>query len=88
MATKEERELTAAEGNKIIDLLQNVDEEMSEPSNNDIPVQELDPFSPKIYALLDKINEMEHDEKCVIFSQWTSFLVSRKFRNVGTMTAQ
>lgn len=30
--------------------------------------------SPKHQALLDTIDEMEHDEKGVIFSQWTSHL--------------
>lgn len=30
--------------------------------------------SPKVQALMDAIREMEHDEKGVIFSQWTGFL--------------
>lgn len=54
--------------------------------------------SPKLKVLFDLIDEMEPDEKGVVFSQWTSFLdiVQREMEKLGhtftridgTMTAQ
>ncbi|GKZ00183.1 hypothetical protein MPSEU_000971300 [Mayamaea pseudoterrestris] len=41
--------------------------------------------SPKMQAMLDVIDEMQDDEKCVIFSQWTSMLnlIAADFRDLG-----
>jgi SWI/SNF-related matrix-associated actin-dependent regulator of chromatin subfamily A3 len=41
--------------------------------------------SPKVQAVLDDINEMQPDEKGVVFSQWTSMLdiVAAEFSDLG-----
>ena len=59
------RKMTAKDGNRMIDHLQNA------KSDNDERLT-LEGNSPKIEALLDAIAAMENDSKGVIFSQWTA----------------
>lgn len=58
--------VTAMDGNRMIEHLQNVAK-----SEKDERLR-VHSHSPKIRELLSTIKTMDHDEKGVIFSQWTS----------------
>jgi non-specific serine/threonine protein kinase len=45
-----------------------------QPKKEQVVIDRGDEIAPKVQALLDAIDEMKHDEKGVIFSQWTSYL--------------
>mmetsp|Transcript_48711 Transcript_48711/g.54492 ORF Transcript_48711/g.54492 Transcript_48711/m.54492 type:complete len:756 (-) Transcript_48711:139-2406(-) len=60
--------VTAMDGNRMIEHLQNVAK-----SEKDERLR-VHSHSPKVRELLSTIKTMGHDEKGVIFSQWTSFL--------------
>jgi DNA repair protein RAD5 len=69
---KKNDRITVAQCKKVI-LAKNKKEKISETETAE-KENEKNEESPKITALLEKIQEMGADEKGIIFSQWTSFL--------------
>lgn len=73
------KNLTAKEGNRIIDFLMNANGDESEEATTSVVPGQIKEHSPKINALLSAIGGLEDDEKAVVFSQvrccvWASFL--------------